>query len=91
MVREGVAAPMLGPRLRVVGDDAILAASELEVRAPPHNGGLPSLTATDVGVRGPTACGGGCGDPVVPAVTAGVAQRGERWGGGVMRLIGVLA
>ena len=82
---------MLNPRSRVVSDDVVRASRGLQVGVPADNGGLPGLVAADVSMRGPASCSGGRGDPVVPAVTDGVAQRVGGGGSGVVRLLRVLA
>ena len=82
---------MLNPRSRVVSDDVVRASRGLQVGVPADNGGLPGLAAADVSMRGPASCSGSRGDPVAPAVTAGVAQRVGGGGSGVVRLLRVLA
>ena len=57
VMREIVAAPMLGPSLGVVRDYTIGAPKQLEVGACSHDGGFPGFSAAYVSVRGRSTCG----------------------------------
>ena len=91
VMREIVAAPVLGPGLRVVGDGAVCAPRKAEFSASANDCGLPRLAASDVGVGGGAASGGGGGGPVTSAVVAGVTQGVEDGGGGPLSLVGLVA
>ena len=62
VMREIVAAPVLGPGLRVVGDGAVCAPRKAEFSASANDCGLPRLAASDVGV--------GAAPPAAVAVAA---------------------
>ena len=55
-----------------------------------NDGGLPGFAPVDVGVSRSAATSGGAGGPRSPAVAAGVAESGERFGGSVEGLCVVL-
>ena len=57
VMREIVAAPVLGPGLSVVLEYTIGAPKQLEVGASSHDGGLPGVAAAYVIVRGRSTCG----------------------------------
>ena len=53
MVREIGAVPVAIPGRGVVRDGAVCPVIQLEIGTAPRNGGLPRLTAANVGVSGP--------------------------------------